>query len=273
MPEPGEGVRLRLRARLPAQVPPGVPARVRATALTYLVVLVFLLGGWWVFSAGLALPALPGPMAALHALARTWGEGLSYHTAVSAGRVVASLVLAAATAVPLGLALGQVRAADRVAGPAIYLTYPVPKSVFLPVVMAVLGLGDAARIFMVWLVVFFQVLVGTRDASRSISPQFLHSMRSLGASPLAVYRHVVWPAVLPAVFTSLRVGLGTAIAVLFLAETWASQSGIGYFIMLAWTRLGWEDVFAGVLAMAALGMGLYLILDLLERVTCPWRFA
>ncbi|MEW6545357.1 MAG: ABC transporter permease [Bacillota bacterium] len=238
----------------------------------YLFVLAFLLGTWWVMSAVLALPALPTPVAAVGALVRSWGQGLGYHTAVSTWRVVASLSLAAVTAVPLGLVLGQARAADRLAGPAIYLTYPVPKSVFLPVVMAVLGLGDAARIFMVWLVVFFQVLVGTRDASRCLSPQFLHSMRSLGASALDVYRHVVWPAVLPAVFTSLRVGLGTAIAVLFLAETWASQSGIGYFIMLAWTRLGWDDVFAGVLAMAALGMGLYLVLDLLERVACPWRF-
>jgi NitT/TauT family transport system permease protein len=240
--------------------------------LTYAVTVAALLGGWWVLSVAVSLPALPGPGAALRALARSWGEGLSYHTAVSAWRVVASLVLAAASAVPLGLVLGQARAADRVAGPVIYLTYPVPKSVFLPVVMAVLGLGDAARIFMVWLVVFFQVLVGTRDASRAISPQFLHSMRSLGASAADVYRHVVWPAVLPAVFSSLRVGLGTAIAVLFLAETWASQSGIGYFIMLAWTRLGWDDVFAGVLAMGVLGMGLYLLLDLLERVVCPWRF-
>lgn len=240
--------------------------------LAYLLVMAGLLGLWWGLSAALRLPALPPPAAAARALWRSWGQGLGYHTAVSAGRVVASLLLAAATAVPLGLVLGRAAQADRLAGPAIYLTYPVPKSVFLPVVMALLGLGDAARIFMVWLVVFFQVLVGTRDASRAISPQFLYSVRSLGASPLDVYRHVVWPAVLPAIFTSLRVGLGTAIAVLFLAETWAASNGIGYFIMLAWTRLGWEDVFAGVLAMAGLGMGLYLVLDGLERVTCPWRF-
>ncbi|MDI6824046.1 MAG: ABC transporter permease [Bacillota bacterium] len=252
-----------------------VRSRGKATAaltLSYLGVVVLLLGAWWALSRGLGLPGLPDPVASFRALGRAWGHGLAYHTAISTWRVVSSLCLAAVTAVPAGMMLGQARVADRLAGPAIYLTYPVPKSVFLPVVMAVLGLGDVARIFLVWLVVFFQVLVGTRDASRSLSPQFLHSVHSLGASARDVYRHVVWPAVLPAVFTSLRVGLGTAIAVLFLAETWASQSGIGYFIMLAWTRLGWDEVMAGVLAMGALGMGLYLVLDLLERVSCPWRY-
>lgn len=238
----------------------------------YLLALAGLVATWWALSFALRLAALPSPPQALAALGRCWLQGLAWHTALSAYRVAVSMALATVTAVPLGLYLGRARAVDRLAGPAVYLAYPVPKSVFLPLVMAVMGLGDTARIFLVWLVVFFQVLVGVRDASRDISPQFLASIRSLGASWRDTYQHVVWPATLPAVFTSLRVALGTAIAVLFLAETWASDSGIGYFIMLAWSRLSWDEVFAGVLAMGGLGLAFYLLLDLLERLACPWRF-
>ncbi|HHY94479.1 MAG TPA: ABC transporter permease [Firmicutes bacterium] len=238
----------------------------------YLLAALALVGSWWGLSLGLHMAAFPDPARTVAAFMHSWAQGLGSHTAVSARRVVLSLLLAVFSAVPAGLGLGQTKRADRVLSPVIYLTYPVPKSVFLPVVMAVLGLGDTARVFLVWSVVFFQVLVAIRDASRSVSPQFLYSIRSLGATRWDVFRHVVWPAVLPEVFTSLRVALGTAIAVLFLAETWASDSGIGYFIMLAWSRLAWDDMMAGVLAMGSLGMALYLLLDLLERRICRWRY-
>jgi len=101
------------------------------------------------------------------------------------------------------------------------------------------------------------------------------SVISLGAGELQIYRSVIYPACLPKILTSLRISLGTAIAVLFFSETIANRGGyggIGYYVMDAWARLAWDEMFAGIIAMGAMGFILYLILDWLEKRLCPWEF-
>ncbi|MGB9826400.1 MAG: ABC transporter permease, partial [Desulfofundulus sp.] len=121
------------------------------------------------------------------------------------------------------------------------------------------------------LVVFFQILMATRDAARNVNKAMVLSVASLGAGRLDVYRHVIWPAVLPEVLTALRIGSGTAIAVLFFSESIASQEGLGYYLMDAWSRYAYDEMFAGIIAMGTLGYLLYLCLDWLEKTVCPWK--
>ncbi len=120
---------------------------------------------------------------------------------------------------------------------------------------------------------FFQILVTSRDAARAIPPASVLSVRSLGAGRMQVFRHVVVPAALPEIFTALRIGTGTAIAVLFLAESVAGTSGLGYYIVDAWGRIDYNAMFAGILAMAILGVVLYEVLDALESRLCRWTRA
>ena len=119
------------------------------------------------------------------------------------------------------------------------------------------------------LVILFQVLVTVRDAA--IAPGLIRSVRSLGGGEWAIYRHAVLPGMLPAIFTARRLSTGTAVAVLFFAETYATNLGLGAMIWDAWSARGYETMFAGVLAMALLGFGLYVVLDWLERLLCPWK--
>jgi NitT/TauT family transport system permease protein len=95
-------------------------------------------------------------------------------------------------------------------------------------------------------------------------------VRSLGASRSQVFRHVVVPAALPDIFTALRIASGTAVAVLFLAETVAGTSGLGWYIMDAWGRIAYSEMFAGIVALALLGVALYELLDFAERRLAPW---
>ena len=97
------------------------------------------------------------------------------------------------------------------------------------------------------------------------------SVRSLGASSGQVFRHVVYPASLPDIFTALRIGTGTAIAVLFLAESIAGTNGLGWYIVDAWGRIDYPAMFAGIIAMALLGVVLYEALDAIERWATRWR--
>ena len=96
-------------------------------------------------------------------------------------------------------------------------------------------------------------------------------MRSLGAGRRALFRYVYLPACLPAVLTSLRVSIGTAIAVLFIAESCATTSGLGYYIIVeTWGRLDYAEMYAGVVAMSLLGLALYFAVDSIQRRMCPW---
>ncbi len=174
---------------------------------------------------------------------------------------------------PAGLALGQSQRLNRLLSPLIYIIYPIPKIVFLPIILLFLGIGDASKIFIIFLILFFQILVVVRDAASALRPELIYSVRSLGAGRRALFRFVYLPATVPATLTALRVSVGTAIAVLFFAEAYATNSGLGYYIMVkSWGRLAYPEMYAGVVAMSLLGLLLYFAVDWLERRLAPWMF-
>jgi ABC-type nitrate/sulfonate/bicarbonate transport system permease component len=233
----------------------------------------FVLGLLWAAAAAaLSKPFLPGPLAALGRLALRLAEGrLLPHVAASAARVALALLAAAPAAAALGLAAGRSPALDALASPFAYLLHPIPKVAFLPVIMLLLGLGDAAKVFLVALIIFGQLFVSARDASRAVPSALVDSVRSLGGGPAAVLRHVIFPAALPSLLSALRVGLGTSIAVLFIAETFAAESGLGWYIVDAWTRVDYPDMYAAIVALSLFGLASYLAVDAAEALFCRWR--
>jgi NitT/TauT family transport system permease protein len=195
-----------------------------------------------------------------------WRHGLA-----SLARIAAGLCLALVTAVPAGLAIGRSRALDRALSPLAYLLYPVPKIALLPVIMLLFGLTDVSKVMVVFLVLFFQFLIASRDAVKGIPDQYLISLRSLGAGRLQTMRYVVWPALLPQLLSALRVGAGTALAVLFFAETFGTRIGLGYFVMESWMRVAYPDMYAGVLGLGILGLAIFKSIDAVQRRACRWQ--
>lgn len=245
--------------------------------LAYLFAIALLLALWFLASfivshvvPGGKARALPDPISAFVALYQSWEE-LGRHFLASAFRVVLGLLLAILTAAPLGLVIGHERLLDRFLSPVIYLTYPIPKIVFLPLLFVFFGLGGWPVILIIALIVFFQTLLAARDAARNVPKSYIISVRSVGASRWQVYRHVIIPASLPAVLTSARISIGISIAALYLAEITGVRTGLGYFLQVARTRFRYDDLFAGIMVMGLLGFLLYAVLDLLERLLCRWK--
>lgn len=118
---------------------------------------------------------------------------------------------------------------------------------------------------------WFQILVTARDAAKGIPAQNVYSMTSLGAKKRHIYYHLVWPASLPKVLTALRISLGTAIAVLFFVESFATTEGLGYFIMDSWSRSDYSEMFAGIIGMSMLGLSLYILIDIIDAKWCRWQ--
>lgn len=197
---------------------------------------------------------------------------LGQHFVVSAYRVLAAILAAVVLAVPAGLGLGQVKALNEAFSPLLGIVHPIPKIVFLPVILVLFGSGDASKIFLIALILFFQILIVVRDEAANLRPELILSVRSLGAGRRALFRFVYIPASIPAVLTALRISVGTAVAVLFIAETYATRNGLGYYIVVrTWQALRYPEMYAGIMAMGILGLSLYFIIDALERRFSRWR--
>ncbi len=228
---------------------------------------------WWALSLVIAGGFLPSPIVVVPRLLFLLPRGLLIHVAASLGRIGVALGVSIVTAVPAGLAIGRSKVLDRLFSPIAYLLYPVPKIALLPVIMLLFGLGNVSKVVIVFLVLFFQVLVATRDAAHQIPAQYLLSLRSLGGTRMQAARYVLLPALLPSLLSSLRIGTGTALAVLFFAETFGTSRGLGWFVMESWMRMSYVDMFAGILCLGVVGLGIFLAIDALYRRLCRWQVA
>lgn len=235
---------------------------VSAVALGALMILVFWQGLSWLIDS----PILPSPVEVIPIFILSLKGDLGLHFLASSGRVLASISLAVVTAVPAGLALGQMPKLNRIFDPLIAIVYPIPKIVFLPVIYILLGITDISKIFLIAVIVFFQILVVVRDEAANLHPELILSVRSIGAGRRALFRFVYIPASLPAVLTALRISIGTAVAVLFIAEQSLTTWGLGYYIIVeTYQVLLYPEMYAGILAMALLGLILYFLIHFLDR--------
>ena len=242
---------------------------------TYIASIVILLFLWEI--ASLSVDAiyqtrfLPGPYEAFSQVVKNAAE-LQRHFFASAARLLLAMLIALVVALPLGLLIGHERILDRFMSPMIYITYPIPQVAFILFLFLVFGTGNATKVVIVAVVLFFQILVSARGAAKNIDEEHLISVRSAGASHWQLYWHVILPASLPDILTSARVSIGLGIAFLYIAETSAALgTGLGTFIK---TRMLFarEQAFAGIVAMAILGLVLYVVIELLEHLLCRWKF-
>jgi len=220
---------------------------------------------WQVLAWVVRRPIMPSPVVVLPLFFTSIFGELGLHLLASTGRVLAAIGVAVITAVPVGLGLGQIPKLDRVFSPLIAIVYPIPKIVFLPVIYVLMGITDVSKIFLIALIIFFQILVVVRDEAANLHPELILSVRSLGAGRRALFRYVYFPASLPAVLTALRISTATAIAVLFIAEQSLTTYGLGYFIVVeTYQVLRYPQMYTGILAMSLLGLSLYFIFNNLE---------
>jgi NitT/TauT family transport system permease protein len=226
---------------------------------------------------------VPRPWDALAALCGQFRSPVfGGHLWASVRRLALGLGLGVVVAFPLGLAMGRWARLDAVLAPVMFLTYPVPKVLFLPALIVVFGLGEMPKTILVALVTGYQILVVTRDSVKGMDPRWEDSFATLwpasrGRGPggriarsLSLARHVTVPLALPPAMSALRLASGTAVSVLFIAESFATDRGLGLMIVDAWGAMNLPRMWAGILAMGILGALLFEAAYLSERLLCPW---
>ena len=244
--------------------------------LRYAVAIAILLLIWWGASEiveyvkGRAF--LPNPIKAIAEMKRL-GPTLFRNFWVSAWRLVTAMLIAFSLGYPLGLLIGHERRLDQLISPMIYIIYPIPQVAFILILFLLFGLGNPVKVAIVASALFFQILVSARGAAKQIELEHITSVLAAGASRWQVYWHVILPATLPSILTSLRVSVGLGMAFLYIAETTGAfdprRGGLGSFIDS--NIYSGAQAFAGIMAMALLGLSLYILIELIERIVCRWK--
>ncbi len=226
---------------------------------------------WYILAVIVDLHVLPTPIDVYLNLGNLYDTRLHIHILASFYRVALGIVISLILGVSTGLLMAYSKTWNRILNPLVYFTYPVPKTALLPVVMLLFGLGDTSKVIIIVLIVVFQVIIAVRDAALNIPSETYNPIRSLGASKLQIFRYITFPAIMPELLTNLRLSIGTALSILFFAEGYGTQLGIGYYILDAWTRIDYMGMYAGIVAISLFGFVLFMLTDMLEEAACKWK--
>lgn len=214
----------------------------------------------------------PAPSSILGTFSAMLASGeLLVHVAVSLKRVVLGFLFGAIPALGLGLVMGLSRWVRAAVNPLVAATYPIPKSAIVPLVMLIFGLGDASKIALVAIGVFYLVLINTTAGVLNIEPIYLEVGRNYGANRLKLFLTVALPGALPLIFAGLRLGMGIGLILIVVGELVGARNGIGYLIWQAWTIFAVERMYVGLVVIAILGWLTTLVLDAAERLLIPWK--
>ena len=244
----------------------------KRTFYGYLSAVIILFAVWHIIATIIDLAIIPKPILVFDNLISIFPDKIAIHSLYSIWRIIAGVILAVIVGVPLGVLMGYFDKFDNLLAPIVYLTYPIPKIALLPILMLLCGLGEMSKITMIFLIIVFQVIVSVRDGIRSIPKEIYYPLYSLGASFGDIFKEVLFSASMPNFLTSIRIALATSISVLFFTETFGSQYGMGYFIMDAWLRVNYLEMYSGIVALSFIGLILFEITDFLEKKICRWQY-
>jgi ABC-type nitrate/sulfonate/bicarbonate transport system permease component len=198
------------------------------------------------------------------------GELVS-HTLVSLNRLFWGTLIGGIPALVLGVVMGLNRAVRAVFDPLIAATYPIPKSSILPLALLIFGLGEASKIFMVAIGVFFPVAINATTGVLGINQIYLDVGRNYKASRWNMFWTIALPGALPVIMTGFKLGIGIGLILIAVAEMIGAKSGLGYLIWSAWETFAVEQMYVGLFMIALIGFTLTVALNEIERVLIPWK--
>jgi NitT/TauT family transport system permease protein len=196
---------------------------------------------------------------------------LVYHSAVTLYRVFVGFFIGIVPAIAAGLLMAMFRPVRIFFDPLIATLFPIPKIALMPLLLLAFGFGDASKVALVVIAVFFPVVVNTYVGAANIEKIYWDVARNFGASQSVIFRRIVFFGALPMIFAGLRIALAVSFIVLVAAEFVATKAGIGYLIWNSWELLQVDVMFVGIVTVGILGLIATVILQEIERLVIPWK--
>ena len=256
----------------------GDASAVNSGRLYSILIVVILFAAWIIASAaGVVKPFYWPPIgAAIDRLQILMSDGfrnvsLWNHIGISVYRVLSGVFYGAVIGIPLGFAMGLSSLARGLFDPIVEFMRPIPPLALIPLIILWFGIGEFAKIFLLFLASLFIMTLAARSGVSNVRVSKVHAAYSLGASRLQILRHVILPNALPEIFTGLRTAMGVCWGTVVAAELVAADQGVGSMIMIAKNFLQTDTVVIGIVIIGIIGYSIELVMRWLERVLVPWR--
>ncbi|MBI4967408.1 MAG: ABC transporter permease [Rhodospirillales bacterium] len=241
---------------------PGVPP---------LLALLALLGLWHLAATFFGYNFFPTPGAVFKTLPALFGEAeAAANIAASVKRMLAGFALALAVAVPLGLMMGRSPLVAKLVKPLVATIYPVPKAALMPIIMLWLGIGDAAKIFVIFIGASLPLLQHSFGGALAVDQKLIWSAQAMGLGPVKRLFAVVLPSALPEVMIGCRVGIIMALIVMVSSEMIARQSGVGNLLFNSADMALYDTVYAMIVVIAAIGFVADVAFEFVRRRLTFW---
>ncbi|HAM55031.1 MAG TPA: ABC transporter permease [Candidatus Rokubacteria bacterium] len=222
---------------------------------------------WRIFNVPRFVVPLPSGI-----LAETWAwRGyLLTHSWVTLYETLAGFALSIAVGTPLAVMLVYSPVLRSALYPLLVVTQAVPKVAIAPVLLLLLGAGEVSKVVIAFLVAFFPIVVNTATGLAATPPELLDLSRSYRASRLKTFIKVRFPMALPFFFSGLKVAVTLSVIGAVVGEFVGSDKGLGYVIVSATSYWKSNLAFAAMLLLSVMAVGLFGLVELVERLVCPW---
>jgi len=238
---------------------------------TLAVILFFLLWEGVVLIFRIPKFVLPAPSVVFRSLWQ-WGRIIAWHSGQTLYTTTLGFSIAVIVGLVLGWAVGFSATLYKALYPLLIAFNSIPKVAIVPILVIWFGIGTIPALLTAFLISFFPILVNVATGLATLEPELRDVLLSLGATQFQIFRKVGLPRTLPYFFGSLKVAVTMAFVGSVISETVASNRGIGYLMIAASSRFDVPLVFAGLLAIALMGVGLYAIAAVLETRLTRWAY-
>ena len=213
---------------------------------------------------------LASPVETFHALRDEWSL-LMHNARVTLVEVLLGLAISVAAGMLFAVAMHLVRPLRDAAYPLLVGSQAIPIVVLAPLFVLAFGYGIGPKLAIVALICFFPITVNLLDGLRSAPPELLKLMRSMGASRLRTLRSVELPAALPALFSGLKIAATVSVIGAVFGEWAGADEGLGRVVLLGNNQLETPRVYAGIVILTVMAVGLFALAALAERLAVPWN--
>lgn len=225
---------------------------------------------WWILAlAGLKLPTPPEVVSQAGTLIAdgTLGKDIL----ASLLRVLIGFALGTAVAIPIGFLMGWYAVLRGLVEPWIQFFRTVPPLAIIPLAIVLMGIGEAPKIFVIFLAAFLACVISTFQGVVNVDKTLINAARVLGSKDAGIFARVVVPASTPFILVGMRVGLGSAWATLVAAELIAAQQGLGFRMQNAQLYYDLPTIFVGLISIGILGLLMDRVLLTAERRLTGWQ--
>lgn len=230
------------------------------------------LAGWWAITALKLVEAylVPSPTTTLRVMGDKWGY-IWHHTWVTTYETLLGFAIAVGIGVLAAVIMVYSATVEKTLYPILLFAQVIPKIAIAPLFVVWLGFGLAPKIFVAVLIAFFPVVISMVTGLKAVDPEMIELSATMGAGPLRTFAKIRFPASLPYLFAGLKVAVTLAVTGAVVGEFVGANEGLGYVILQANGNLDTPMLFAGLLVMSAIGVVLFVLVELAEKLLLPWH--